>query len=227
MPINLNYDICKTVESVHVNFINKKDILKKLQNEIKSLKNLSQAFNTSHVNALNEQKQQISIREQIKDTQNIIDKDKKEIEILNTILKGKYNDKTSISNLDKDLYKIGLIINENDYKNMVNSSLINLENKIKNLNKQKEIINIRLNHNKSIVKNLNNILNSFSSPNKETLDFLFYTEIFPNKSERESIPPKKINIDCIKNMINIHQKGWITSLDSKMKIKTYTDFLKK
>ncbi|HHJ1177454.1 TPA: hypothetical protein ACQFLD_002432, partial [Proteus mirabilis] len=66
-----------------------------------------------------------------------------------------------------------------------------------------------------------------SYPNQETLNFLFYTEVFPNRIERESIPKEKINIDCINNMINIHKKSLFISSENKEKINTYKEFLKK
>ncbi|HIH5964663.1 TPA: hypothetical protein ACYRR4_003301, partial [Proteus mirabilis] len=73
----------------------------------------------------------------------------------------------------------------------------------------------------------NNKSDFISYPNQETLNFLFYTEVFPNRIERESIPKEKINIDCINNMINIHKKSLFISSENKEKINTYKEFLKK
>ncbi|MER1765880.1 hypothetical protein KJJ90_12555, partial [Proteus mirabilis] len=73
----------------------------------------------------------------------------------------------------------------------------------------------------------NNKSDFLSYPNQETLNFLFYTEVFPNRIERESIPKEKINIDCINNMINIHKKSLFISSENKEKINTYKEFLKK
>ncbi len=227
MSIKLSYDICKTVESVHVNFINKSKKLKELQNEIKSLHNLSQPFQNSCVNTHTFYKPQNSITAPIVNINNRINKNQHALTGIESKLKEKYNDIKSINDLIKNIYKVGSVTNEDDYKNMENFLLTDLKDQIKNLNKQKEIIKIRLNENKSILADLNNKLDFILYPNNETLKFLFYTEVFPNKIERELIPKQKINIDCIKNMIDIHKKRLVISLDSKMKIKTYTDFLKK
>ncbi len=226
MSIKLSYDICKTVESVHVNFINKSKKLKELQDEIKSLKNISQPFKISCINTLDEQQNRIKM--QVEDTQNKINKNKQAINVIDTKLKEKYNDIKSVNDLLKNKYKlIGLVTNEYDYEKMGNTLLTNLKNEIENLNQQKETIKIRLNKNKSILADLNNKLDFLLYPNKETLNFLFYTEVFPNRIERESIPKQKINIDCIKNMINIHENGLFISQESKRKISTYKEFLKK
>ncbi|WP_368879947.1 hypothetical protein [Proteus mirabilis] len=221
MSIKLSYDICKTVESVHVNFINKSKKLKELQDEIKSLKNISQPFKISCINTLDEQQNRIKM--QVEDTQNKINKNKQAINVIDTKLKEKYNNKEIVYNL---------IINQNNIsmntdKTIKDCLLANIEKGIKELNQQKETIKIRLNKNKSILADLNNKLDFLLYPNKETLNFLFYTEVFPNRIERESIPKQKINIDCIKNMINIHEKGLFISQESKRKISTYKEFLKK
>lgn len=226
MSIKLSYDICKTVQNMHVNFINKSKKLKELQNEIKSLKNISQPFKISCSNTLDEQQNRIKM--QVEDTQNRINKNKQAIKNIDTTLKEKYNDIKSVNDLLKNKYKlIGLVTNEYDYEKMGNTLLTNLKNEIENLNQQKEAIKIRLNENKSILAGLNNKLDFLLYPNKETLNFLFYTEVFPNRIERESIPKQKINIDCINNMINIHEKGLFISQESKRKISTYKEFLKK
>ncbi|HEJ9413864.1 TPA: hypothetical protein SMM66_002492 [Proteus mirabilis] len=227
MSIKLSYDICKTVQYMHVNVINKSKKLKELRNEIKSLYNLSQPFQNSCVNTHTFYKPQNSITAPIVNINNRINKNQYALTGIESKLKEKYNDIKSINNLIKNIYKVGSVTNEDDYKNMENFLLTDLKDQIKNLNKQKEIIKIRLNENKSILADLNNKLDFILYLNNETLKFLFYTEVFPNKIERELIPKQKINIDCIKNMIDIHKKGLVISLDSKMKIKTYTDFLKK
>lgn len=226
MSIKLSYDICKTVQNMHVTFINKSKKLKELQNEIKSLKNISQPFKISCSNTLDEQQNRIKM--QVEDTQNRINKNKQAIKNIDTTLKEKYNDIKSVNDLLKNKYKsIGLVTNEYDYEKMGNTLLTNLKNEIENLNQQKETIKIRLNKNKSILADLKNKLDFLLYPNKETLNFLFYTEVFPNRIERESIPKQKINIDCINNMINIHEKGLFISQESKRKISTYKEFLKK
>lgn len=210
---------------MHVNFINKSKKLKELQNEIKSLQNLSQHFKISCSNTVDEQKNRIKM--QIEDTQDRINKNKQAINAIDTKLKEKYNDIKQMNDPIKNRYNTGLGINEHNYKNMDNFLSNDLKNQIEILNQQKEKIKIRLNENKNALAYFNNKLDFLSYPNKETLNFLFYTEVFPNKIERKLIPKQKINIDCIKNMIDIHKKGLVISLDSKMKIKTYTDFLKK
>ena len=163
MSIKLSYDICKTVQNMHVNFINKSEKLKELRNEIKSLYNLSQPFHNSRV-----------------DTHTL------------------YQPQNSIT---------APIVKINNRININHKIIIGIDSKSKHED--------------------NNKSDCLSYPNQETLKFLFYTEVFPNKIERKLIPKQKINIDCIKNMIDIHKKGLVISLDSKMKIKTYTDFLKK
>ncbi|QHZ90451.1 hypothetical protein [Proteus mirabilis] len=108
-----------------------------------------------------------------------------------------------------------------------NNLLASMEKEIKELNQQKETLKIRLNENENALAYFNNKSDFPSYPNKETLKFLFYTEVFPNRIERESIPKEKINIDCINNMINIHEKSLFISTKNKEKINTYKEFLKK
>lgn len=231
MSIKLSYDICKTVQYMHVNVINKSKKLKELRNEIKSLYNLSQPFQNPCVNNHTFYKPQNSITASIANINNRINKNQHALTGIESKLKEKYNDIKSINDLIKNRYKLGLVTNEYDYKNMQNVLTNNFKSEINDLNQQKEILKIRLNENENENENtlayFNNKLDFLSYPNQETLNFLFYTEVFPNRIERELIPKQKINIDCIKNMIDIHKKGLVISLDSKMKIKTYTDFLKK
>ncbi|EPH2168498.1 hypothetical protein E4V39_16840, partial [Proteus mirabilis] len=110
-------------------------------------------------------------------------------------------------------------------QNSITAPIVKINNRI-NIN-HKIIIGIdsKLKH------EYNNKLDFLSYPNQETLNFLFYTEVFPNRIERESIPKEKINIDCINNMINIHKKSLFKSLfissENKGKISTYKEFLKK
>ncbi|WGY28536.1 hypothetical protein QJS45_00575 [Proteus mirabilis] len=162
MSIKLSYDICKTVQYMHVNVINKSEKLKELRNEIKSLYNLSQPFHNSRV-----------------DTHTL------------------YQPQNSIT---------APIVKINNRININHKIIIGIDSKLKN------------EYNKS---------DFLSYPNQETLKFLFYTEVFPNRIERESIPKEKINIDCINNMINIHKKSLFISTKNKEKINTYKEFLKK
>ncbi|HEI9754987.1 TPA: hypothetical protein ACKRGR_002069 [Proteus mirabilis] len=167
MSIKLSYDICKTVQNMHVNFINKSEKLKELRNEIKSLYNLLQPFHNSRV-----------------DTHTL------------------YQPQNSIT---------APIVKINNRININHKIIIGIDSKLKH--------------------EYNNKLDFLSYPNQETLNFLFYTEVFPNRIERESIPKEKINIDCINNMINIHKKSLFKSLfissENKGKISTYKEFLKK
>ncbi|EGT3587852.1 hypothetical protein I5E95_03530 [Proteus mirabilis] len=162
MSIKLSYDICKTVQYMHVNVINKSKKLKELRNEIKSLYNLSQPFQNPCVNTHTFYKPQNSIT--------------------------------------------APIVNINNRINIHQKIIIGIDSKLKN------------EYNKS---------DFLSYPNQETLKFLFYTEVYPNRTERESIPKEKINIDCINNMINIHKKSLFISSENKEKINTYKEFLKK
>ncbi|HHG0472094.1 TPA: hypothetical protein ACPUE9_002346 [Proteus mirabilis] len=223
MPIKLSYDICKTIESVHVNFKNKSKKLKELKNEIKSLKNLSQPFKTSCSNTLDEQQNRIKM--QIKAIYNKINENKQAINEIDTKLKEKYNDIKLLNVLIKNNYNLSLVTNEHDYENMKNVLTTKFKSEINDLNQEKETIKIRLNKNENKLAYFNNKLEFLSYPNnKETLEFLFYTEFFPNEIERESIQKEKINIDCIKNMINIHEKGLFISSDSQNKLQIYKDF---
>lgn len=223
MSIKLSYDICKTVQNMHINFINKNKKLKELQNEIKSLYNLSQPFQNSRVNTHTFYKPQNSITAPIANINNRINTNKQALTGIESKLKEKYDSEKIVYNLIKNQNSISM----NADKVVKNNLLASMEKEIKELNQQKEILKFRLNKNENALAYFNNKLDFLSYPNKETLNFLFYTEVFPNKIERELILKQKINIDCIKNMIDIHKKGLVISLDSKMKIKTYTDFLKK
>ncbi|GAA5261283.1 hypothetical protein PROTEUSMB838_35200 [Proteus sp. MB838] len=227
MSIKLSYDICKTVQYMHVNVINKSKKLKELRNEIKSLYNLSQPFQNSCVNTHTFYKPQNSIIASIANINNRINKNQHALTGIESKLKEKYNDIKSINDLIKNRYKSGLVTNEHDYKNMKNVLTNNFKSEINDLNQQKEILKIRLNENENTLAYFNNKSDFLLYPNQETLKFLFYTEVFPNRIERESIPKEKINIDCINNMINIHKKSLFISSENKEKINTYKEFLKK
>ncbi|MDF7328713.1 hypothetical protein [Proteus mirabilis] len=225
MSIKLSYDICKTVKYIHVNFINKSKKLKELRNEIKSLYNLSQPFQDSCVNTHTFYKSQNSITAPIENIKNRINKNQHALTGIESKLKEKYDSEKIVYNLIKNQNQISMNINKNDMDE--SALLVSIENKIKALNQQKETLKIRLNENENALAYFNNKSDFLSYPNQETLKFLFYTEVFPNRIERESIPKEKINIDCINNMINIHEKSLFISTKNKEKINTYKEFLKK
>ena len=223
MSIKLSYDICKTVKYIHVNFINKSKKLKELRNEIKSLYNLSQPFQNSCVNTHTFYKQQNSITASIANINNRIYANQHALTGIESKLKEKYDSEKIVYNLIKNQNNISM----NADKVVKNNLLASMEKEIKELNQQKETLKIRLNENENALAYFNNESDFLSYPNQETLKFLFYTEVFPNRIERESIPKEKINIDCINNMINIHEKSLFISTKNKEKINTYKEFLKK
>ncbi|HFT7324371.1 TPA: hypothetical protein ACGRV1_001984 [Proteus mirabilis] len=223
MSIKLSYDICKTVKYIHVNFINKSKKLKELRNEIKSLYNLSQPFQDSCVNTHTFYKPQNSITAPIEKIKNRINKNQHALTGIESKLKEKYDSEKIVYNLIKNQNNISM----NADKVVKNNLLASMEKEIKELNQQKETLKIRLNENENALAYFNNKSDFLSYPNQETLKFLFYTEVFPNRIERESIPKEKINIDCINNMINIHEKSLFISSENKVKISTYKEFLKK
>ena len=225
MSIKLSYDICKTVQYMHVNVINKSKKLKELRNEIKSLYNLSQPFQNSCVNTHTFYKPQNSITAPIENIKNRININQKTIIGIDSKLKNEYNNKKTVYGFMINQNQISMNINKNDMDE--SALLVSIENKIKALNQQKETLKIRLNENENALAYFNNKSDFLSYPNQETLKFLFYTEVFPNRIERESIPKEKINIDCINNMINIHKKSLFISSENKEKINTYKEFLKK
>ncbi|HGN1754310.1 TPA: hypothetical protein ACKRTC_001421 [Proteus mirabilis] len=225
MSIKLSYDICKTVQYMHVNVINKSKKLKELRNEIKSLYNLSQPFQDSCVNTHTFYKPQNSITAPIENIKNRININQKTIIGIDSKLKNEYNNKKTVYGFMINQNQISMNINKNDMDE--SALLVSIENKIKALNQQKETLKIRLNENENALAYFNNKSDFLSYPNQETLKFLFYTEVFPNRIERESIPKEKINIDCINNMINIHEKSLFISTKNKEKINTYKEFLKK
>ncbi|MEM0728645.1 hypothetical protein AAFL35_11215 [Proteus mirabilis] len=223
MSIKLSYDICKTVQYMHVNVINKSKKLKELRNEIKSLYNLSQPFQNSCVNTHTFYKQQNSITASIANINNRIYANQHALTGIESKLKEKYDNKKIVYNLIKNQNNISM----NTDEVVKNNLLASIEKGIKELNQQKETLKIRLNKYENTLAYFNNKSDFLSYPNQETLNFLFYTEVFPNRIERESIPKEKINIDCIKNMINIHKKSLFISSENKEKINTYKEFLKK
>lgn len=223
MSIKLSYDICKTVKYIHVNFINKSKKLKELRNEIKSLYNLSQPFQDSCVNTHTFYKPQNSITAPIENIKNRINTNQHALTGIESKLKEKYDSEKIVYNLIKNQNNISM----NADKVVKNNLLASMEKEIKELNQQKETLKIRLNENENALAYFNNESDFLSYPNQETLKFLFYTEVFPNRIERESIPKEKINIDCINNMINIHEKSLFISTKNKEKINTYKEFLKK
>ncbi len=223
MSIKLSYDICKTVKYIHVNFINKSKKLKELRNEIKSLYNLSQPFQDSCVNTHTFYKPQNSITATIENIKNKINTNQHALTGIESKLKEKYDSEKIVYNLIKNQNNISM----NADKVVKNNLLASMEKEIKELNQQKETLKIRLNENENALAYFNNESDFLSYPNQETLKFLFYTEVFPNRIERESIPKEKINIDCINNMINIHEKSLFISTKNKEKINTYKEFLKK
>ncbi|HFK3172254.1 hypothetical protein [Proteus mirabilis] len=223
MSIKLSYDICKTVQYMHVNVINKSKKLKELRNEIKSLYNLSQPFQNSCVNTHTFYKQQNSITASIANINNRIYANQHALTGIESKLKEKYDNKKIVYNLIKNQNNISM----NTDEVVKNNLLASIEKGIKELNQQKETLKIRLNKYENTLAYFNNKSDFLSYPNQETLNFLFYTEVFPNRIERESIPKEKINIDCINNMINIHKKSLFISSENKEKINTYKEFLKK
>ncbi|HGN2047701.1 TPA: hypothetical protein ACKRY8_001722 [Proteus mirabilis] len=223
MSIKLSYDICKTVQYMHVNVINKSKKLKELRNEIKSLYNLSQPFQNSCINTHTFYKQQNSITASIANINNRIYANQHALTGIESKLKEKYDNKKIVYNLIKNQNNISM----NTDEVVKNNLLASIEKGIKELNQQKETLKIRLNKYENTLAYFNNKSDFLSYPNQETLNFLFYTEVFPNRIERESIPKEKINIDCINNMINIHKKSLFISSENKEKINTYKEFLKK
>lgn len=208
---------------MHVNVINKSKKLKELRNEIKSLYNLSQPFQNSCVNTHTFYKQQNSITASIANINNRIYANQHALTGIESKLKEKYDNKKIVYNLIKNQNNISM----NTDEVVKNNLLASIEKGIKELNQQKETLKIRLNKYENTLAYFNNKSDFLSYPNQETLNFLFYTEVFPNRIERESIPKEKINIDCIKNMINIHKKSLFISSENKEKINTYKEFLKK
>lgn len=208
---------------MHVNVINKSKKLKELRNEIKSLYNLSQPFQNSCVNTHTFYKQQNSITASIANINNRIYANQHALTGIESKLKEKYDNKKIVYNLIKNQNNISM----NTDEVVKNNLLASIEKGIKELNQQKETLKIRLNKYENTLAYFNNKSDFLSYPNQETLNFLFYTEVFPNRIERESIPKEKINIDCINNMINIHKKSLFISSENKEKINTYKEFLKK
>lgn len=187
MSIKLSYDICKTVQYMHVNVINKSKKLKELRNEIKSLYNLSQPFQNSCVNTHTFYKQQNSITASIANINNRIYANQHALTGIESKLKEKYDNKKIVYNLIKNQNNISM----NTDEVVKNNLLASIEKGIKELNQQKETLKIRLNKYENTLAYFNNKSDFLSYPNQETLNFLFYTEVFPNRIERESIPKEK------------------------------------
>ncbi|EPK2340257.1 hypothetical protein I8519_002782 [Proteus mirabilis] len=190
---------------------------------MKSLYNLSQPFQDSCVNTHTFYKPQNSITAPIENIKNKINTNQHALTGIESKLKEKYDSEKIVYNLIKNQNNISM----NADKVVKNNLLASMEKEIKELNQQKETLKIRLNENENALAYFNYESDFLSYPNQETLKFLFYTEVFPNRIERESIPKEKINIDCINNMINIHEKSLFISTKNKEKINTYKEFLKK
>lgn len=81
----------------------------------------------------------------------------------------------------------------------------NFKSEINDLNQQKEILKIRLNENENTLAYFNNKSDFISYPNQETLNFCSILK-FSQQNRKRINTKRKINIDCINNMINIHKR---------------------